>query len=106
MKAMRRRLALPTPKAFASPALPATAGRQCEIPQGRLFLFCEVPRLPESAHASSRRFNTLSLTLYDYRCGVAGEIRMIKHDAIAIEAQPKNCRHLSGFFPPISSGMR
>src|SRR5207249_11244703 len=41
MKAMRRRLALPTPKAFASPALPATAGRQCEIPRGRLFLFCE-----------------------------------------------------------------
>src|SRR5437773_11073376 len=73
MKAMRRRLALPTPKAFASPALPATAGRQCEIPRGRLFLFCEA--------FGVRTRPRVALTHCHYIVvidrGVPGEIRMI-----------------------------
>ena len=42
-KAMRRRIALPTPKAFARPHFPHTAGRQCEINRRRLFSLVQQP---------------------------------------------------------------
>jgi hypothetical protein len=50
------------------------------------FCFAKSRETAGECGASSRRFNTLSLHC-DHWQGVRGEIRMIKHDAIAIEAR-------------------
>ena len=57
-KAMRGLIALRTPKALASPALPATAGRQCEI----LFRASEA-RLLQSAGSPHSESQAISFTL-------------------------------------------